>query len=85
MRRTTILIALALCASGCGGAADVRDAAKSGTPARPEGTRRGMLDGTAVIVVNTRESRLQHTTDESSGYVAMAPTGPPGGRAGPLA
>jgi hypothetical protein len=156
MRRTTILIALALCASGCGGAADVRDAAKSGTPACPEGTpalkarevigpvprdyevvapgrpkvieeivaglrqdmgsayrshdsrvvvRRGMVDGTAVIVVNThegrpedvvvgaksaegkdgvrgerldidgREGRLQHTTDESTGYVAMAPTG----------
>ena len=156
MRHATVLIALALCAIGCGDASDVRDAAKSGTPACPEGTPplkarevigpvprdyevvppgrpkvieeivaglrqdmgsayrshdsrvivpRGMLDGTAVIVVNThegrpedvvvgaksaegedgvkgerldidgREGRLQHTTDESSGYVAMAPTG----------
>ena len=66
---------------------------------------RGEVDGTAVIVVNTREGRpedvvagaksaegedgvqgerldvdgregrIQHTTDESSGFVAMAPTG----------
>jgi hypothetical protein len=39
MRRATILIALALCAAGCGGAADVRDAAKSDLPPPcPEGT-----------------------------------------------
>jgi hypothetical protein len=157
MRRAVLLIALALCAAGCGGAADVRDAAKSGTPpACPEGTPalkarevigpvpsdyevvapgrpkviedivadlrkdmgaayrshdarvivpRGKIDGTAVIVINTnegrpedvvvgaksaegrdgvsgerldvdgREGRLQHTTDESTGFIAMAPTG----------
>jgi hypothetical protein len=157
MRRATILIALALCATGCGGVADVRDAAKSDVPPPcPEGTPtltarevigrvpgdfevvapgrpkiiedivkglrqdlgaayrshdarvivpRGKLDGTAVIVINTREGRpsdvvvgaksaegkdgvegerldvdgregrLQHSTDGSTGFVAMAPTG----------
>ena len=45
MRRIPILIGLALCAAGCGGAADVR------------------------------EGRLQHTTDESTGFIAIAPTG----------
>jgi hypothetical protein len=157
MRRFVILIGLALCAAGCGGAADVRDAAKSNTaPACPEGTPplkarevigpvpsdhevvapgrpkiieeivaglrkdmgaayrshdarvivpRGKLDGTAVIVINTnegrpedvvvgaksaegkdgvsgerldvdgREGRLQHTSNTSDGYIAMAPTG----------
>jgi hypothetical protein len=38
VRRTTILIALALCAAGCGGAADVRDAAKPQAAACPAGT-----------------------------------------------
>jgi hypothetical protein len=39
MRRATFLIAVALCAAGCGGAADVRDAAKSDIPPPcPEGT-----------------------------------------------
>ena len=38
MRRTTILIALTFCVAGCGGAADVRDAARSKAPPCPEGT-----------------------------------------------
>lgn len=39
MRRAAMLIVLGLCASGCGGAADVREAAKSNVaPPCPDGT-----------------------------------------------